>query len=406
MAVHMCCTDGVPWSRLDIFRPSSENPSLVHAYPLQQHEIHRIIESCVEATEETTLNDLLELSYLHDATLLEQVRVRYYENLIYTHIGPITLAINPYDFTLPNYTDNNMPKYVLEGSNVVEMPSKNLPHAWTVGHYSYWRMCLDKRNQSIIVSGESGAGKTETAKIVAKYIGVVSTTQCSLQEKSGAEELTHKVNLTSPILEAFGNAKTKNNDNSSRFGKFMKIFFKPSLTGGVMTGALITVYLLERSRIVTHSKGERGYHSFYQLLASNGDAATSSRLNQLKLASAADYRSTAIGNAMKIDGVDDANDFDNVMRAMKFVGMTEAESNAVWSTVGAVLHLLSLEFKALTDDECYVDMAAQNAAIHVRMVRELLGLPNDTFFFQELVTTTQLTRGETIVRKLRLAQAL
>ncbi|RNF02425.1 putative myosin heavy chain [Trypanosoma rangeli] len=390
----------------DRYLPSlSQNPSLVHVYPLQQHDIHRIIESCVEVTEETTLNDLLELSYLHDATLLEQVRARYYENLIYTHIGPITIALNPYDFTLPNYTDNNMPKYLLEGSNAIETSSKNLPHAWTVGHYSYWRMCLDKRNQSIIVSGESGAGKTETAKIVAKYIGVVSTMQCSLQEKSGAEELTHKVNLTSPILEAFGNAKTKNNDNSSRFGKFMKFFFKHSLTGGVMTGALITVYLLERSRIVTHSKGERGYHSFYQLLAGNDDAAKSSRLNQLQLARAADYRCTAIGNAMTIDGVNDADDFDNVMSAMKFVGMTEAECNAVWSTVGAVLHLLSLEFKALTDDECYVDMAAQNAAIHVRMVKELLGLPND-FFFQELVTTTQLTRGETIVRKLRLAQAL
>ncbi|RNF17024.1 putative myosin heavy chain [Trypanosoma conorhini] len=383
----------------------SENPSLVHVYPLQQQDVHHIIESCVEPTEHNTLNDLLDLSYLHDATLLEQVRVRYYENLIYTHIGPITLALNPYDFTLPNYTDNNMAKYVMEGPKVIDAPSKNLPHAWTVAHYSYWRMCSDKRNQSVIVSGESGAGKTETAKIVVKYIGVVSTAQCSLQEKSGAEELTHKVNLTSPILEAFGNAKTKKNDNSSRFGKFMKVFFKQSPTGGVMTGASITVYLLERSRIVTHSKGERGYHSFYQLLASNGDAVKNRRLNKLQLSCAEDYRCTAVGNATTIEGVNDAKDFEDVMRAMEFVGMTEAECNAVWNTVGAVLHLLSLEFKALTDDECCVDMTAQNTAVHVRMAKELLGLPDDTFF-KELVTTTQLTRGETIVRKLRVAQAL
>ncbi|EKG07640.1 myosin heavy chain, putative [Trypanosoma cruzi] len=390
----------------DRYLPSlSETPSLVHVYPLKKQDIHHIIDSCVEPTEHTTLNDLLELSYLHDATLLEQVRVRYYENLIYTHIGPIALALNPYDYTLPNYTDDNMPKYVMEGSKVIEAPSKNLPHAWTVAHYSYWRMCTDGLNQSITVSGESGAGKTETAKIVLKYIGVVSTAQCGSQEKSGAEEITKKVNLTSPILEAFGNAKTRRNDNSSRFGKFMKVFFRQSPTGGVMTGASIKVYLLERSRVVTHGKGERGYHSFYQLLANNGEAAKRHRLSQLQLTRAEDYRCTAVGNATIIEGVNDADDFEEVMRAMEFVGMSEAECNAVWNTVGAVLHLLSLQFKALNDDECCIDMNAQNVEMHLRMVKELLGLPDDVLF-KELVTTTQLTRGETIVRKLRLTQAV
>ncbi|KEG10751.1 myosin heavy chain [Trypanosoma grayi] len=383
----------------------SDERAAAQVYPLHAHDIHHIVESCVEPAPHNTLDDLLELSYLHDATLLEQVRVRYFESLIYTHIGPIMLALNPYDFTLPNYTEDKMPKYIAEGPAVVEARSHNLPHAWTVAHYSYWLMSTDNCNQSIIVSGESGAGKTETAKIVVKYIGAVSTTQCSQQEKSGAAEITTKVNLTSPILEAFGNAKTKKNDNSSRFGKFMKVFFKQTPGGGVMTGASINVYLLERSRVVTHGQGERGYHSFYQLLASNGSAEKQSLFSRLHLTCAEDYRCTATGGATKIEGVNDAADFDAVVRAMEFVGMSVSELSNVWNTVGAVLHLLSLEFRPVSDDECCIDMTARDAAVHVRMVQELLGLPDDTFF-TELTTTTQVTRGERIVRKLRQAQAV
>ncbi|PWV08367.1 putative myosin heavy chain [Trypanosoma cruzi] len=171
---------------------------------------------------------------------------------------------------------------MLWGSKVIETPSKNLPHAWTVAHYSYWRMCTDGLNQSITVSGESGAGKTETAKIVLKYIGVVSTAQCGSQEKSGAEEITKKVNLTSPSW-AFGNAKTRRNDNSSRFGKFMKVFFQAIANWRGDDRSVHQGILLERSRVVTHGKGERGYHSFYQLLANNGEAAKRHRLSQLQL---------------------------------------------------------------------------------------------------------------------------
>ncbi|KAH9580929.1 Myosin head [Trypanosoma melophagium] len=149
------------------------------------------------------------------------------------------LALNPYDFTLPNYTEDNMPKYIKEGSSVIEERSQNLSHAWTVAYYSYWCMCTDHYNQSIIVSGESGAGKTETAEIVVKYIGAVSTTQCGPEEESSAEEMAKKVTLPSPILEAFGNAKTRRNDNSSLLGKFMKVHFKPSANGGVVIGSLM-----------------------------------------------------------------------------------------------------------------------------------------------------------------------
>ncbi|ORC89982.1 myosin heavy chain [Trypanosoma theileri] len=381
------------------------DPSLLHVYPLQEEDIHHILESCKEPTAFNTLNDLLDLAYLHDATLLEQVRVRYYENLIYTHIGPIMLALNPYDFTLPNYTEDKMPKYIAEGSSVIEGRSQNLPHAWTVAHYSYWRMCSDNYNQSIIVSGESGAGKTETAKIVVKYIGAVSTTQCSLKEKASIEEMTKKVRLTSPILEAFGNAKTRRNDNSSRFGKFMKVFFKPSPNGAVVTGSLINVYLLERSRVVTHGFDERGYHSFYQLLARDNSTEKQQRLDQLQLNSAENYQCTSIGGATIIEGVNDANDFNDVMQAMRFVGMSTTDIDQVWNTVGVVLHLLSLKFKTVTDDECCIDMTEKDAKLHIQMVKELLGLSDD-IFFKELTTTTHLTRGETIIRKLRQSQAL
>jgi myosin heavy subunit len=251
-----------------------------------------------------------------------------------------------------------------------------------------------EKNQSIIVSGESGAGKTESAKIVVKYLGKVSTQQCDASERASAQAVTDRVNSTSPILEAFGNAKTERNDNSSRFGKFMKIQFAGS---GVMIGSLIEVYLLEKSRIVTHGRHERSYHSFYQLL--RGSSAT--QRDRLHLEDATQYKSLAVGNATVITGVDDAEDYQVVCEAMSIVGMSEDDKQGVWDAVAGVLNCLRVEFDENADNESgvtaateqFLDRAAQIWAISTEELKK------------ELVSTTTTVRGETFVRRLTASQA-
>jgi myosin heavy subunit len=394
----------------------SANPACALVTPLRDDEIHPVVGDAAlasisssgdaldfDASGADTFSDLLDLSYLHDSTLLDQVRRRYFSHLIYTHIGPIVLALNPYDYTLRNYTDENMPKYFAEGDAVVTRKSDNLPHAWTTAHYAYWLMSTNRRNQSVIVSGESGAGKTETAKIVVKYLGKVSTSLCSAEQRQEAQQVTERVNLTSPILEAFGNAKTRMNDNSSRFGKFMKVFFNVRPTGGVMIGAAIEVYLLEKSRIITHGSGERGYHSFYQLLAAKSADKKKLKMD-LCLDDADKYPSLNVGQATVIPGVDDADDFDVVVKAMAAVGLSENEQSSVWKVIAGIVQFLGFQFKAITDDECALDREATGATKIAAFTSSLsveLG-PLE----KELTVTNALIRGELIPKKLRKAQAI
>ena len=392
----------------------SQSPGSSLVTPLREEEIHAVVGDAALASSSNTdtidfdptgadtFSDLLELSYLHDSTLLDQVRRRYFANLIYTHIGPIVLALNPYDYSLKNYTDANMPKYFAEGDAVVTRKSENLPHAWTTAHYAYWLMTTYKKNQSVIVSGESGAGKTETAKIVVKYLGRVSTSLCSDEQRQDAQQVTERVNLTSPILEAFGNAKTRMNDNSSRFGKFMKVYFKVAPTGGVMIGAAIEVYLLEKSRIITHGSGERGYHSFYQLLSAKSSEKKALK-QSLKVDDAEKYPSLNIGQATVIPGVDDADDFDVVVKAMAAVGLSENEQGSVWKVIAGIIHFLGFQFKAISDDECALDRAASGD--HVESFVKALTVDIGPLE-KELTVTNSLIRGELIPKKLRKAQAV
>ena len=366
---------------------------------LREDDIHSIVAIGGQEGEDT-VDDLLSLSYLHDSTLLHQVRQRYFQNIIYTLIGPIVLALNPYDYKLPNYTADNMPKYLEEGDAVVRGKSVNIPHAWTTAHRAYWLLRSGTGNQSVIVSGESGAGKTETAKIVLKYLANVSTQQCTDDERTQAEGVNNKVVLTSPILEAFGNAKTKRNDNSSRFGKFMKVHFSPR--AGTMVGAEIEVYLLEKSRIITHAEGERSYHSFYQLL----DGADAERRKLLAVTGASQYRSLAEGKAVIISGVDDSEDFRTVERAMDVVGFAKAEQSEIWMIVAGVIHTLSVSIKAKSDDEAMLDpSAAANRETILSAIEKLWGV-SAANLEKELLTTTSTVAGETFTKKLRLGQAV
>jgi myosin heavy subunit len=191
------------------------------------------------------------LIHLSEATLLENVRARYFAKEIYTLTGSILLAMNPFE-TLPIYSEAKMEPY--KGKPLGKAPA----HVYGTAESAYQMLSRTKQPQSIVVSGESGAGKTETNKHLMYYLAWRS------KSGGGIETLAEAILQSNPVLEAFGNAKTARNNNSSRFGKFVKILIDPK---GNIVGARMNQYLLEKSRVVTLGEGERNYHAFYHLVA-------------------------------------------------------------------------------------------------------------------------------------------
>jgi myosin heavy subunit len=231
-----------------------------------------------------TFEDILQMSDLSEASLLENLRRRYEKDMIYTYVGTILIAINPYKDISSAYGEQAMTEYY--GRPMGVLP----PHVFALADSAYTHLiqggALDPMNQSIIISGESGAGKTETTKIIMQYLARATSYRGSMQNPNGAGpsaapsqaattaaggngtvsralgKLEERVLESNPLLESFGNAKTLRNDNSSRFGKFIEIQFDHH---GKIVGAEIMNFLLEKTRIVSQSVGERNYHIFYQV---------------------------------------------------------------------------------------------------------------------------------------------
>jgi myosin heavy chain 6/7 len=203
--------------------------------------------------------DMSNLTYLNDASVLYNLKERYYANLIYTYSGLFCVAINPYK-RFPIYTNRVIKMY--RGRRRQEMP----PHLFAIADGAYSDMIANRENQSMLITGESGAGKTEnTKKVIAYFANVGATSKkddASKDPKKGT--LEDQVVQTNPVLESFGNAKTVRNDNSSRFGKFIRIHFGPT---GKLAGADIETYLLEKARVISQQPLERSYHIFYQIMS-------------------------------------------------------------------------------------------------------------------------------------------
>ena len=198
--------------------------------------------------------DMAEMGELNEATVLHNFRRRYSTNLIHTYSGLFLVIVNPYsDF--PIYSPA-LVEWYRGGRGRVDRP----PHVFAVADAAYRAMLSEKQNQSILITGESGAGKTENTKRVIQYLASTTNTQ--------EDSLEQQIVLTNPILEAFGNAQTVRNNNSSRFGKFVRIDFDGA---GTICGASIERYFLEKSRVTHRSGEERSFHVFYQLLASDDD---------------------------------------------------------------------------------------------------------------------------------------
>uniref|UniRef100_A0A8C6K3Z5 Unconventional myosin-Va n=1 Tax=Melopsittacus undulatus TaxID=13146 RepID=A0A8C6K3Z5_MELUD len=279
-------------------------------------------------------NDLTALSYLHEPAVLHNLKVRFIDSkLIYTYCGIVLVAINPYE-QLPIYGEDIINAY--SGQNMGDMD----PHIFAVAEEAYKQMARDERNQSIIVSGESGAGKTVSAKYAMRYFATVSGSA----SEANVEE---KVLASNPIMESIGNAKTTRNDNSSRFGKYIEIGFDKRYR---IIGANMRTYLLEKSRVVFQAEEERNYHIFYQLCAS----ATLPEFKTLRLGNANYFHYTKQGGSPVIDGVDDAKEMVNTRQACTLLGISDSYQMGIFRILAGILHLGNVEFASRDSDSCVI----------------------------------------------------
>ncbi|XP_075696180.1 myosin-10-like isoform X3 [Rhinoderma darwinii] len=300
----------------------------------------------------TKVEDMAELTCLNEAAVLHNLKDRYYSGLIYTYSGLFCVVINPYK-NLPIYTEQIVEMY--RGKKRHEMP----PHIYAISETAYRSMLQDREDQSILCTGESGAGKTENTKKVIQYLAHVASSHKGRKENTAPGELEHQLLQANPILEAFGNAKTVKNDNSSRFGKFIRINFD---VAGYIVGANIETYLLEKSRAIRQAKDERAFHIFYQLLAGAGEHVKT----DLLLEGFNQYRFLSNGN-ITIPGQQDKEIFQETMESMKIMGINHEEIMSMLKMVSAVLQFGNIVFRKErnTDQASMPDNTAAQKLCHL-----------------------------------------
>ncbi|XP_034129199.1 myosin heavy chain, muscle isoform X24 [Drosophila guanche] len=276
--------------------------------------------------------DMSNLTYLNDASVLHNLRQRYYHKLIYTYSGLFCVAINPYK-RYPVYTNRCAKMY--RGKRRNEVP----PHIFAISDGAYVDMLTNHVNQSMLITGESGAGKTEnTKKVIAYFATVGASTKKEDPDAKKKGSLEDQVVQTNPVLEAFGNAKTVRNDNSSRFGKFIRIHFGPT---GKLAGADIETYLLEKARVISQQSLERSYHIFYQIMS--GSVAGVKDICLLS-ENIYDYHIVSQGK-VTVASIDDSEEFNLTDQAFDILGFTKQEKEDVYRITAAVMHMGGMKFK-------------------------------------------------------------
>merc|ERR1719422_601257 len=290
--------------------------------------------------------DMADLTCLNEASVLHNIKERYFSGLIYTYSGLFCVVVNPYK-RLPIYTEKIIEIY--KGKKRHEVP----PHVFAITDIAYRSMLQDREDQSILCTGESGAGKTENTKKVIQYLAFVAASKpktnshlpATNQNEGGLSfgELEQQLLKANPILEAFGNAKTVKNDNSSRFGKFIRINFDAS---GYIAGANIETYLLEKARIIRQAPDERTFHIFYQLLT----GASQELKSQMILEDARNYTFMTKG-AVRVPGIDDVEEFTSTQNSMKVMGISDEDMTSIWRVISSCLLFGNMEFKQERNSE-------------------------------------------------------
>ncbi|XP_029903472.1 myosin-10 isoform X1 [Myripristis murdjan] len=340
------------------------------------------------------VEDMAELTCLNEASVLHNLKDRYYSGLIYTYSGLFCVVINPYK-NLPIYSENIIEMY--RGKKRHEMP----PHIYAISESAYRCMLQDREDQSILCTGESGAGKTENTKKVIQYLAHVASSHKGRKDHNIPPESPKPVKLQSgplfygelerqllqanPILESFGNAKTVKNDNSSRFGKFIRINFDVT---GYIVGANIETYLLEKSRAIRQAKDERTFHIFYQLLAGAGEHLKS----DLLLEGFNNYRFLSNGN-IPIPGQQDKDNFQETMEAMHIMSFSHDEILAMLKVVSSVLQFGNIVFKK----ERNTDQASMPENTAAQKLCHLLGM--NVMEFTRAILSPRIKVGRDYVQK-------
>ncbi|XP_021103173.1 unconventional myosin-XV [Heterocephalus glaber] len=300
-----------------------------------------------EQRREDGVEDMTQLEDLQETTVLSNLKTRFEQNLIYTYIGSILVSVNPYQM-FGIYGLEQVQQYI--GRALGDNP----PHLFAIANLAFAKMVDAKQNQCIIISGESGSGKTEATKLILRYLAAMN------QRRDVTQQI--KILEATPLLESFGNAKTVRNNNSSRFGKFVEIF----LEGGMISGAITSQYLLEKSRIVFQAKNERNYHIFYELLAG-----LPAQLRQaFSLQEAETYYYLNQGGNCEIAGKSDADDFRRLLAAMEVLGFSSEDQDSIFRILASILHLGNVYFEKYETDA--QEVASVVSAREIQAVAELL----------------------------------
>ncbi|KAJ9197074.1 hypothetical protein DTO166G4_6811 [Paecilomyces variotii] len=335
--------------------------------------------------------DLTNLSHLNEPAVLQAIKLRYVQKEIYTYSGIVLIATNPFARVDSLYVPQMVQVYAGKHR------ASQAPHLFAIAEEAFADMLRDAKNQTIVVSGESGAGKTVSAKYIMRYFATrESADQPGKYTQGRADaisETEEQILATNPVMEAFGNAKTTRNDNSSRFGKYIEIMFDSKTN---IIGAKIRTYLLERSRLVFQPLKERNYHIFYQLVA----GATDSERQELGLASVEEFDYLNQGGTPTIDGVDDKAEFDATRKSLGTIGVAEPTQADIFRVLAALLHLGNVKITATRTD-------SQLSATEPSLVRacEMLGI-NANEFAKWIVKKQLITRGEKITSNLTQQQAI
>ncbi|XP_061750527.1 unconventional myosin-IXAa-like isoform X7 [Nerophis ophidion] len=341
--------------------------------------------------------DLCALPELTERALLESLRARFRQEKIYTYVGSILIVVNPFQF-LPIYN----PKYVKLYDN--HALGKLEPHIYAVADVAYHAMLQRRKNQCIVISGESGSGKTQSTNFLIHHL-------TALSQKGFASGVEQIILGAGPVLEAFGNAKTAHNNNSSRFGKFIQVNYQAS---GTVRGAYVEKYLLEKSRLVYQEHNERNYHVFYYLLAGASEEERTSfhmlkpgeyhYLNQMTTKSHKrhwDCYCESELDCFSVEGEDLKHDFERLQLAMEMVGFLPATRKQIFCLLSAILHLGNIRYKKKTYRDDSIDICNPEV---LPIVSELLEVKEE-MLLEALTTRKTVTVGERLIVPYKLAEA-
>ena len=362
-SIWLKCSKNI-WTQGYIIKKINETQFQVYNNSLETETIVNEQEFFI-ANKITNKKNLIDLIHLHEPAILNSLKLFYNNDNIYTWTGPILIAINPFKI-LPIYTTELLEQHCLFGINNNKM--NTTPHVYSIADWAYRKLCNTNTSQSILISGESGAGKTVSTKIIMKYL-----TQIGSSKSTSLNNIESTILESNPILEAFGNAATIRNNNSSRFGKYIKLCFKDK----ILNSGCIETYLLELVRIIKQVGDERNFHIFYQLFS----GLNNEELGELYLNRDTTYK---IINPVKIDGINDRIEFDKTRKALNIMKISNLEQQEIWKVVASVILFGELDCKSLSaTDENIIkicDLLNLNANLLVeKLTTKKIVTPSETF---------------------------